>query len=79
MTALKLYRKVKSLAWRRYLAQSLEEIEFEIKEHMFQENRSRIFIAGYCIELIGRELLLEKLPGIHSKQLPFKFSKEKGA
>ena len=64
MTQLQLYRKVKSLAWRRYMSESVDEIESEIIGYMRLKNTERIIIAGYSIELIEFNLKLEKLPVI---------------
>jgi hypothetical protein len=78
MTQIQLYRKVKSLAWRRSMSESLNDIESEIKSYMLEENSNKIIIAGYKVTLIERNLMLEKLPVIDLNQLKFNYLREKG-
>lgn len=73
MTQLQFYRKVRSLVWRRNMAESLDKLESEIKDYMLEKGSNRMVIAGYSVELVAGKLQLEKLPVINLKQLRFNF------
>lgn len=73
MTHLQLYRKVKSLAWRRSLAEGLEDLESEIMSYMLEKGSNKIVVAGYSVNLVGKKLVLEKLPVVNLKQLKLHF------
>ncbi len=73
MTRLQLYRKVKSLAWRRTLTASLDQLESEIISYMLEKSTNKIIVAGYSVKLIEGRLLLEKMPVSNSKQLQLYF------
>lgn len=74
MTHLQLYKKVKSLAWRRKLSENLEEIESDIKGYMFDKTKNQIVVAGYSLKLIKEKLVLEELPFNDARQIEFDFS-----
>lgn len=78
MTQLQLYRKVKSLAWRRNIAGSLEKLESEIKAYMLETGSSEIVIAGHSVKLNNGNVVLEKLPVINLKQMELSFQEKKG-
>lgn len=78
MTKLQLYRKVKSLAWRRRLVENLDELEAEISGYLLAEHRNQLIITGYRVKLVGEKLVLEKLSVINSKQLKLDFAKNRG-
>lgn len=78
MTRLQLYRKVKSLAWRRRLTGNLEELETEVSEYLLAISSNQIIVAGYLVKLVGEKLVLEKLPVINSRQLKLDFAKNRG-
>jgi len=78
MAKLQLYRKVKSLAWRRRMVKNLEGLESEIMGYMLAKCISNIIVAGYSVRLIGEKLVLEKLPFVDSKQLKFNFAQKEG-
>lgn len=77
ITQLQLYRMVKSLAWRRKMAERLEELESGIMDYMLEKNSNQIVAAGYLVELAEEKLVLEKLPYINQKQLKLNFTEEK--
>ena len=77
MTQSQLYRKVKSLAWRRRMTENLEELEAEIRGYMLEKRTNSIVVAGYLVELVEKELVLEKMPVIDIKQLKFNFQDNK--
>ncbi|MBT4483581.1 MAG: hypothetical protein HOC71_07875 [Candidatus Latescibacteria bacterium] len=76
MTQLQLYHKIRSLVWRKYLSESIENIESEIIDYMRERNCTTIVIAGFSVKLFGENLVLEKLPFINLNQLEFDFSEK---
>ena len=79
MTKLQLYKKIKSLRWRRNLAKNLNEIEAEIKAFMSEKKTKSLVIAGCLVKLVNDEIFLEKQPVINHLQMKFSFSKGKEA
>lgn len=74
MTRLQLYRKVRSLAWRRKITERMDELEVEIIGHMLVNRSNQLTIAGYTVRLVEEKLVIEKLPFVSSKQLEFNFT-----
>ena len=73
MTQLQLYRKVKSLFWRRYLAENLGNLESEIIDYMHEKSTSKVLIAGFSVILSGENLEVEKVSFIDLNQLELNF------
>ena len=73
MTQLQLYQKIKSLVWRRYLSESVEQIESEIIDYMHEKSTSEVIISGFYVILSEDMLEVEKLPVIDLNQLELHF------
>lgn len=73
MTQLQLYHKVNSLVWRRYLSESLEQLESEIIDYLHEKSISKVVVAGFSVILFGEHLEVEKLTIIDLNQLKLHF------